>query len=218
MSATTLPLVPTRHEELVHSTTHAAGALFSLATLVVLISRAVSRSAPLVELVALSLFGGSLLLLYTCSAIYHAIPHHGAQAKTFWRVLDHSAIYLLIAGTYTPFALLGNPGAATTWLLGGVWCLASVGIIVEVSPLRKRKRLSLLLYLATGWIGVLGLPAMWQSLSRPVLTLLMLGGIAYTAGVPFYSAKHKRWMHAYWHVFVMLGSTLHALAVGLLAA
>lgn len=205
---------PTLGEEIVHAATHGIGALLSLGTLVALVAEA-ALSGRTTSIVAAAVFGTSLCLVYASSTAYHATPARWVRLKAVLQVLDHAAIHLLIAGTFTPFALCAIGGAWGWALLAASWSIAVVGIVVETTPLRHRARLSISLYVGSGWAGVLALPLLWAAVTPGTLGLLASGGVAYTAGVPFFLAHPTKWMHAYWHGFVLAGSALHVAAVAL---
>lgn len=208
---------PTLAEELVHAVTHGVGALLAMVTLVVLVG-AVSTRGDRTTLGATIAFGASLVLLYVSSTVYHAMPARQARAKAVLQIVDHAAIHLLIAGTYTPFALCAVRGWTGWVIFGVVWSIATLGIVVETTSLRRRTRLSMGLYLGSGWLGLLLVPIAWASLSPAALGLLVLGGVAYTAGVPFFLADTRRWTHALWHGFVLAGSALHVAAIAIVVA
>jgi hemolysin III len=201
-------------EELVHALTHGLGAILALAVLATLVAAAAVRGGPL-HVATASVFGASLLAVYVSSTIYHAIPPSRPRAKVLLQILDHAAIHLLIAGTYTPIVLVGIGGAWGVALAATAWSLAVVGIVVETTPLRHRTRLSMGLYLGAGWLGAVAVPFLWSAIPGSALALLVLGGVAYTAGVPFFLVEGRRWMHAAWHGFVLAGSALHVGAVAL---
>ena len=202
---------PTLGEEVVHALTHGLGALLSVGVLVGLVAYAAAHRDTQ-SVVAAAVFGSSLVAVYVSSTVYHAFPASYRRAKVALQMLDHAAIHLLIAGTATPFALCGLGGRAGWIGLGVIWSLALAGIVVETTALRLRKRLSMGFYLGNGWVGALALPSLWASLPTGALSCLVLGGIAYTAGVPFFLHRRK-WMHAWWHGFVLAGSALHVLAI-----
>lgn len=203
---------PSAREELVHALTHGFGAVASLVVLVLLVIDAAARGGAH-RIAAAAVFGASLLAVYVSSTLYHSVPPRHRRAKQVLQILDHAAIHLLIAGSCTPFALLAIGGAWGVALCALAWSIALLGIIVETTPLRHRARLSIGVYLGAGWSGALGLPALWSTLPLGTLAYLVLGGLAYTAGVPFFLRHRTRWMHATWHGFVLAGSTLHALAI-----
>lgn len=202
---------PSVAEEVVHAATHGLGALFSVAALAVLVAGAAVQGTA-TAIVAASVFGASLVLVYVSSTVYHAVPAHMRRAKAVLQVCDHAAIHLLIAGTGTPIALCAIGGAWGWFLFGAAWSLAAIGLVVETTSLRQNARLSVGLYVGSGWVGVLAIPLLWST-APVVLVLLALGGVAYTAGVPFFLAARRRWMHALWHGFVMAGSALHVAAI-----
>jgi hemolysin III len=197
-------------EEIFHAVTHGVGIVLSIAGLAVLVAFASLRGGA-AHVVGCSVFGACLVLLYTASTLYHAIPQ--GKAKRVLQVLDHSGIYLLIAGTYTPFCLVTLGGAAGWTLFGVLWTLAIVGIVTRAVLPRLARRISLVLYLAMGWAILPVAGELLRELPTGGAVLVVLGGIAYTAGVPFYAARHLRWGHAVWHVFVMIGSLLHFFGV-----
>ena len=208
---------PTLAEELVHAVTHGLGAILAMVALVALVG-AVSTHGDRTEIAATTLFGASLVLLYLSSTVYHAMPARRRRAKGVLRIVDHVAIHLLIAGTCTPFALCAVRGWKGWAAFGVVWALATLGIVVETTPLRHRIRLSMGVYLGAGWVGLLLVPLAWSSISSGALALLVLGGVTYTAGVPFFLADRRRWSHAMWHGFVLAGSALHVGAIALVVA
>jgi hemolysin III len=200
-------------EEIAHSVTHGLGIILSIAGLAALIAVAV-RSGPR-SVVASGIFGTTLILLYVASTLYHSIPI--PRAKRVLRVLDHAAIYLLIAGTYTPFTMVSLRGAWGWSLFAGVWVLAVAGIVLEVKPVRRLRWLPIVLYLCMGWLIVIAFEPLAQVVATGGLVLLVLGGVSYTAGVVFYVWRRLPYHHAVWHVFVLLGSVLHFFAVLLYA-
>jgi hemolysin III len=199
-----------RGEEIAHCATHGAGLLLSLAGLAALVATARTH-ADSVLLAACSVFGFSLILLYLTSTLYHGIP--SPRAKRVLRVLDHSAIFLLIAGTYTPFTLVSLRGPWGYWLFGTVWGMALVGILFKAFATGRLRRLSVVFYLAMGWCVLVALEPLMAALAPEGVRLLFLGGIAYTAGVVFYAWRRLPYHHAVWHLFVLAGSVLHFLAV-----
>jgi hemolysin III len=197
-------------EELANSVTHGAGFVASLIGLPVLLVGAGERAdAPLV--VACAVFAVSLIVLYGASTLYHAVPP--SRTKRALQVADHVAIYLLIAGTYTPFTI-GVLGGPWGWALFGiVWGLASAGITMKFLPRLRRSRAQTLLYLVMGWLVVVAQGPLRERLSEEGLLLLVAGGLLYTAGVGFYAWERQRYSHAVWHLFVLGGSTCHFFAV-----
>lgn len=197
-------------EEIANSVTHGIGVLFSLVGLVVLLVMA-RNSGNVWHLVTCSIFGATLLLSYLTSTLYHSIP--GPRIKEMLRRLDHSAIFLLIAGTYTPFMLVNLRGPWGWSLFGAVWGLAVAGILLKTLAFSSFRRLSVVLYLLMGWIVVIAIKPLVATLASGGWQLLLYGGLAYTAGVIFYGWKTLPYNHAVWHLFVLAGSSLHFFAV-----
>ena len=197
-------------EEIVHSATHGIGMVMAVAGLGLLISYANTFGSAR-HIVGCSIFGGALIILYTAFTLYHGIPY--PKAKKVLRIIDHSAIYLLIAGTYTPFALVNLYGSWGWTLFGVVWGLALLGIILQFSPLRHVTSVRLILYLTMGWAALAVIKPLAASVPRTALLLIMSGGLTYTAGVVFYLWRRLPYHHAIWHIFVLSGSILHYLAV-----
>ena len=197
-------------EEIANSITHGLGLVASIAGLPILLIRASSSSDPSAVPGAV-IFGVTLILLYGTSTIYHALPL--SKGKHLFRVLDHSAIYLLIAGTYTPFALGPLRGAWGWTLLATIWALALVGIGSKVVGGFGLPWLSTGLYLAMGWLIVVAIKPLIENIPRAGLFWLAAGGLAYTGGVAFYANKRVRYTHMIWHLFVTAGSVCHFIAV-----
>jgi hemolysin III len=197
------------NEELVSSLIHGLGIVLSIAGLAVLVAVA-ARVGDARHVASVAVYGTSLILLYTASTLYHGIP--SPRAKPVLRVLDHAAIFLLIAGTYTPFTLISLRGAWGWSLFAIVWTLAFAGIALEFAGVRSRKLMAGL-YVGLGWVGLIALKPLVASIAPGGLWLLFGGGVAYTLGVPFYLSKRLPYNHALWHAFVLLGSTLQFFAV-----
>lgn len=200
----------TSGEELANSITHAVATGMSIAALVVLIAAAVSQGTAW-HVVSFSIFGSTLILLYLASTLYHSI--HLPRTKRFLKTLDHSAIFLLIAGTYTPFMLVSLRETVGWTVFGVVWLLAVAGVVLKCCFVYRFNRLSLGIYLGMGWLCVLVMRDMYQSLPSASLVYLALGGLSYTLGVVFYVWKRLPYNHAIWHLFVVGGSTLHFFSV-----
>ena len=200
-----------RREELANAVTHGVGSLASVAAFAVLVTLA-ARAGDVWQIVSVAVFGATLVLLYLASTLYHAArdPHTRHRLK----VLDHSAIYLLIAGTYTPFTVGVLRGAWGWSLFGAVWGLAVLGITFKLFFVGRFRLLSTLVYLAMGWIALIAAGPLLRQLSPGALGWLLAGGVAYTAGTPFYHAGRFRYSHAVWHAFVLAGSACHVIAVG----
>ncbi|MDP6419623.1 MAG: hemolysin III family protein [Candidatus Krumholzibacteria bacterium] len=197
-------------EEILHSITHGLGALLSIAGLVLLVTFAALRS-DVWSVVSVSIFGGSLVLLYLTSTLYHGFPW--PRAKMIFRKLDHAAIYLLIAGSYTPFVLVNLRGTWGWTLFGIVWGLALLGILFEVLLKRPPKWLSLGFYLGLGWMVLVAAKPLIESVPALGLLFLALGGLSYSLGTVFYAWKKLPYHHAIWHCFVIGGSVLHFFSV-----
>ena len=199
-----------RGEELAHTITHGAGLLLSLAGTPILITLAALHGDAW-HVVSCAVFGSTLILLYTTSTFYHGLS--SPRSKLIFCKLDYSAIYLLIAGTYTPFALVSLRGPLGWTLFGLVWSLAVLGVLFELLMRRRRGWLSLSFYLATSWMLVVALRPLVATVAPGGLWLLASGGFAYTAGTIFYAWRGFRYHHAVWHIFVLAGSVLHYLSV-----
>ncbi len=197
-------------EEIANSITHGVGLVLAIAGLGVLIAFA-SRLGNAWHVVSCAIFATTLILQYTFSTLYHSIQL--PRAKSVMRVLDHSAIFLLIAGTYTPFMLVNLRGTWGWTLFGIVWTLALLGVLFQGSLLRRWQGFSLALYIGMGWVVVVAIKPMLDAVAPGGLILLLLGGLAYTSGVGFYLWKSLRYHHAIWHGFVLAGSILHFFAV-----
>ncbi len=195
----------TRREEIVHAVTHGAGLLLSAGGLAVLVAVAGLRGSSL-HVAGCGIFGAGLVALYAASTFYHGVraPH----LKRILQRFDHSAIFLLIAATYTPFLLLELGGGWSWTLLGLVWALAIVGIVLQVGFPHAR-RWSVPLYLGMGWMVITVAEPLGHALGRAGLTLLVSGGLAYSAGLVFYAWERLPYNHAVWHLFVLAGSSLH---------
>jgi hemolysin III len=212
MSVTSSAAVPRYAfgDELASSVVHGIGILLSIAGLATLVAYA-AMVGDARAVIASAVFGTTLILLYTASTLYHAIP--GELAKRVLRTFDHIAIFLLIAGTYTPFTLVALPGAWGWSLFGAIWTLAIAGSALELGVLKRYRRFAVLLYVAMGWIGLIAFKPLSAHLETGGMALLIAGGVAYTAGVPFYLARRMPYHHTVWHFFVLVGSVLHYLAV-----
>ncbi len=200
----------TPREELAHSLTHGVGVVACLAALPLLIVTAALHGDAL-RLVGGVAFGITALLMFGTSTLYHSA--RSPRAKAVLRTLDHCAIYLLIAGTYTPFTIGVMRGSVGWTLFGIVWTLAIVGVVAKLSGRLRVPGLSAALYVAIGWIGMFGIRELSAGLTPLQLAWLVAGGIIYTCGVPFYVWKRRPYAHAVWHVFVLAGVGCHFVAV-----
>ena len=197
-------------EEIAHSITHGIGALLSIAGLVVLVAFS-SLNGDVWHVVSSSIYGATLIILYSASTLYHAITH--PKAKSFLQHLDHAAIYLLIAGTYTPFLLVSLRGTWGWSLFGVIWSIALTGMVLEFVDAKRFNKLSLWLYLGLGWIVLLAIKPMLLHVEMGGLILLLSGGLSYSLGVIFYVREKMTYNHAIWHLFVLAGSVLHFFSV-----
>lgn len=195
----------TKGEEFVNASTHAIGALLSIYGIVML--AAASRNA--LEASTTAIFGATLFILFQSSTLYHAMVNE--TAKRVFRKIDHSAIFLLIAGTYTPILLLVLPFPHSIAILAMIWYIAISGIIYSCITL-KFKYLSTVLYLMMGWLMIFLIYKIWNTKSHQVVWLLLGGGAVYSLGSVFYLIK-KKYMHSIWHIFVILGAVLHYFAI-----
>jgi hemolysin III len=197
-------------DEIANSVTHGIGVLLGVAGLVVLVAFAALYGTAR-HVVAASVFGTSLVLLYLASTLYHSIP--SPRAKRVFHIIDHSAIYLLIAGTYTPFALVSLEGALRWTVFGVVWGLALAGVVLKAFFTGRFRAFSTAIYLGMGWMSVFLIKPLLATVSPLGIFWLAAGGVAYTVGVVFYVWKSFSYSHALWHLFVMAGSTCHFFAV-----
>jgi len=196
-------------EEIANSVVHGVGFLGALVALPILIVSALPNGR--LAVVGAAIFGGTVALLYLASTLYHALAHE--RTKHVFQILDHGAIYLLIAGTYTPI-LLGALRGPWGWsLLGIIWALAIGGVVLKSVGGVRHPRLSTLLYVAMGWLIVVAARPMWTSMPGWGLFWLAAGGAAYTAGVLFYANDRLRYGHFVWHLFVLIGTGCHFIAV-----
>jgi hemolysin III len=200
----------TRGEEIANSLTHGVGLVASLVAFPFLVVAAARRwGTP--EVVGASVFAAALVALYLVSTLYHALPP--SRAKQVLQKLDHTAIYLLIAGSYTPFTLGVLRGPWGWTLLSLVWAIAGTGIALEFALGRKVHKLAVGLYVAMGWLVVVAAKPLVAAVPWPGLAWLVAGGLLYTGGVAFYAAKQVRYAHVAWHLFVLAGSACHFVAV-----
>lgn len=201
----------TTGEEIANAISHGAGlamALFAFPLLVI----AAARRDDVWQVVAGSVYATTLVLLYSASTVYHALPSR-FPAKRLFRGLDHGAIYLLIAGTYTPFALGALRGPWGWSILATIWGLAAGGILLKAGLGFRYPRLSTAVYLLMGWLIVVALRPLYRSVGPTGMAWLAAGGMSYTVGVYFYARDHMRYRHFVWHLFVLAGSACHLVAV-----
>lgn len=209
--------IPKRYsigEEIFNSVTHGIGAGLAAAAIVLLAVRA-AVYAPVegrgFYITSFVIFGASMFVLYLMSTLYHALTPYGA--KKVFAIFDHSSIYLLIAGTYTPFCLTTLRGPIGWVLFGVIWGLAAAGMTFYAIFGSRMRVLSAVTYILMGWLVVFAFKPMAENLPRLSLVLLITGGVAYTVGCIFYALKKIKWMHSIWHIFVIFGSVLHFFSV-----
>ena len=197
-------------EEIANSVTHGVAALLSIAGLVVMLSM-MPVTAGAATITAAAVFGASMIFLYTASTLYHAIPN--LRVKRILQVLDHSAIYVMIAGSYTPFCLVTLKGTTGTMLCIAVWSIALAGIILQPVLMKRAEWLNCLLYLLLGWCVVLVFEPLMAALPSAGIWLLAAGGVVYSHGVIFYLWERIPYNHAIWHLFVLGGTALQFFSV-----
>lgn len=199
-----------KREEIANAVIHGIGAIFSIAALVILIVSSAMHGTAW-HVVSFTLFGSSMVLLYLSSTLVHSFP--AGRVKDFFEIMDHSAIYFFIAGTYTPFLFLVIKGALGWTLFGIVWGLAIGGTVFKAFFVKRFLHTSTLLYVVMGWLMVFGWKPLLENVSTQGLILLAIGGILYTVGAIFYVWRGFTYHHAVWHVFVLAASILHFFAV-----
>lgn len=197
-------------EEIANAITHGIGALLAVAALVVLIVMAAIHGSVW-HIVSFSIFGATLVLLYFASTLYHSLTH--AKAKRVFHKFDHISIYLLIAGTYTPFCLTALRGWIGWTVLGVVWSCAILGAVLKAISVGKRIKLSTVLYILMGWVILVAIQPLYKAMPFNGFLFLIAGGISYTIGTIFFIRNQVKYNHSVWHVFVLGGSVLHFFAV-----
>ncbi|WP_410013608.1 PAQR family membrane homeostasis protein TrhA [Sodalis sp. C49] len=198
-------------EEIANSISHGIGLIFGIVGLVLLLVQAGHVGADVTAITSYSLYGGSMILLFLASTLYHAIPH--PPAKRWLKKMDHCAIYLLIAGTYTPFLLVGLASPLAKGLMVVIWSMALLGVVFKLAFAHRFEVISLITYLTMGWLSLVVIYQLAQRLPVGGLTLLAVGGLVYTVGVIFYACNRIPFNHAIWHGFVLGGSVCHFLAI-----
>ena len=197
-------------EEIFNSVSHGIGGLLSIAgTVVLIVFCAVYSDAWAV--VSASIYGASLIILYTMSTLYHAITNN--KAKKFFRIMDHDTIFFLIAGTYTPFTLVTLRGPVGWVLFGIVWGAAIIGIVLNSIDLERFRKPSVICYILMGWAIIFAIKPMINALPSVSLIFLLTGGIFYTVGIIFYALKKVKWFHSVWHLFTISGSVFHFFSI-----
>ena len=196
-------------EEKINAISHALGALLAaIASIFMLIK---GSYLPLGQFIGLCVYALSLILLFAASSLYHYAE--SPQRRGWYKKLDHTAIYYLIAGTYTPFLSIALPTAKAQYLLIALWVIAAIGTLFKLVFIHRFQKISLIAYLAMGWLALLVMDDMQRFLNDQALTSLVIGGLAYTIGALFSALKRVRYTHAIWHVFVLIGAGSHFLAI-----
>ncbi len=197
-------------EEIFSAVTHGVGAAMSIVALVTMILRAIDGGKPYAVFAA-AMFGGTLIILYTMSTLYHSLAPQGA--KKVFRIFDHATIFLLIAGTYTPYLLVSMQGVLGWSIFFILWGLAVVGIVFDSIMLDKFRKIEMLLYVGMGWCIILAAGDLLKNLAPAGFALLLTGGVFYTVGIIFYAMKKVKYMHSIWHLFVLAGSVFQYFSV-----
>jgi len=197
-------------EEIANSISHGLGLVLALVAVPVLVLSAM-RAGDVRFLIGVSVFGATMVLLYLASTLYHSVTHEAA--KRWFRLFDHTAIFLLIAGSYTPFALGVLRGPWGWSMLAAVWTLAIVGITLKIIARTRHSRISIVLYVLMGWLAVVATKPILELIPPPGILLILAGGIAYTGGLAFFAAHRIKYHHFIWHLFVIAGTVCHFFAV-----
>ena len=196
-------------EEKINFISHAIGAVLAVIGAILLIIK--GAAYPMAQWIGLWVYGLSLVLLFTASSLYHFAET--PERRGWFKKLDHTAIYYLIAGTYTPFLSIALPTQKAHYLLIALWVIAAIGTLFKLVFIHHFQKISLFAYLAMGWLALLVIDDMRTYLSDQSLTLLIVGGLAYTIGALFYALKKVRYTHAIWHIFVLIGAGSHFLSI-----
>lgn len=197
-------------EEVIHAITHGVGVLLSIGGLSWMLYLSIAAADPW-RIVASSIYGATLIALFLASTVYHSM--HASRHREIFKLLDHCAIYLLIAGTYTPFLLVAMRTDTGWWLFGTIWALATAGIVKKLWLRHRFPKLALFSYLAMGWLIVVAAPQMAEAIGPNGMAWLVAGGISYSVGAVFYALERMPFNHAVWHVFVLGGGVCHFLGV-----
>ncbi|MCS6098896.1 PAQR family membrane homeostasis protein TrhA [Shewanella baltica] len=197
-------------EEIANSVSHGLGVIAGIVALVLMLLKGQDHLTP-IQLTGVAIYGASIIVLFLCSTLYHSVSHSGWKHKL--KIADHCAIYCLIAGTYTPLMLISLQGTQSIVILTAIWSLAIGGILFKTLFIHKFKKLSLVLYLAMGWLCVTVMGDLTAAMSELGFNLLILGGLFYTLGVVFYVGKRIPFNHAIWHLFVLGGAMSHFLCI-----
>jgi len=197
-------------EESLNTLVHGAGFGLAIAALITLVISANNHGSAW-HLASFSIYGATLIVLYLSSALYHSLPE--GNCKNTLRVIDHSSIFLLIAGTYTPITLTAMRGPWGWSIFGVVWGIALAGIVIKIFWFDKLRHFSTIMYAAMGWIIVIAIQPLLKSVNSTSLVFLLAGGLAYSLGIVFYASQKIKFNHAIWHVFVLAGSICHFFTV-----
>ncbi|WP_407303487.1 hemolysin III family protein [Acinetobacter sp.] len=197
------------HEEKINAISHALGAVLAATASIFMLFK--GSYLPLGQFIGLCVYALSLIILFAASSLYHYAE--SPQRRGWYKKLDHTAIYYLIAGTYTPFLSIALPTAKAQYLLIALWVIAVIGTLFKLVFIHRFQKISLIAYLVMGWLALLVMDDMQRFLSDQALTYLVIGGLAYTIGALFYALKRVRYTHAIWHVFVLIGAGSHFLAI-----
>lgn len=198
-------------EERANAITHGLGVVLGIVGLILLLIKADQFNADLLTVASMATYGSSIILLFLASTLYHSITTE--KTKRLLKTLDHCAIYLLIAGSYTPFLLVSLRTPLAFGLMGVIWAIALVGIVMKIAFVYRFKRLSLVTYLAMGWLSLIVIYQLAKSVDLGGLILLAAGGVIYSLGVIFYVSKRIPYNHAIWHLFVLAGCACHFFAI-----
>jgi hemolysin III len=198
-------------EERANAITHGLGVVLGVVGLILLLIRAFDHQADTLTIASMAVYGSSIILLFLASTLYHSITTE--KTKRLLKTLDHCAIYLLIAGSYTPFLLVSLRTPLAMGLMAVIWGIALVGIIMKIAFVYRFQRLSLVTYLAMGWLSLIVVYQLAMNIEMGGLVLLALGGVIYSLGVIFYVAKRIPYNHAIWHLFVLAGCACHFFAI-----
>mgnify|MGYP006197942929 CR=1 FL=1 len=208
--ATLNPQGYTLGEEIANAITHGLGTAAAIVALTLMIVKALPALSGW-QMAGIAVYGGSMISLFLSSTLYHSLTH--PPTKAVLKRFDHSMIYLLIAGTYTPFLMITLKSAMAQTLLVIIWALALGGVLFKIFFVHRFKRASLITYLAMGWLSLLVVYELYEALPSPAFNLLIAGGLSYTLGAAFYAAKQYRYTHAIWHLFVLGGAACHCVAI-----
>ena len=197
-------------EEIFNSVSHGVGALLSVAAIVILIVKAAFTKDSYM-IISSVIFGATMIILYTMSTLYHAITN--TTAKKVFRIFDHCTIFLLIAGTYTPYTLVTLRDSVGWYLFGLLWGMTVLGIVLNAVSLERFKKISVVCYIVMGWAVIFAVKPLFENLDIFGIIFLFAGGVFYTVGVIFYALKKIKYMHSVWHLFVLGGTACHFFSV-----